>query len=303
MAKTSGEQTEKFDTSKGIRQGDALSATIFNIALEYITRRVKNGTLRTRGGQLKAYADDIVIAAKRRDIMCSVLQEIAEEGRKIGLNINVNKTKILRIGKPIKKREVRVGEYIFTQYVTICNDECRDTEMSEKILAANRALYANKKLLKSNTLSRNTKVKMYKTLVRPIIIYAAETMSMTRRDEENIRRAERKILRTIMGPKKINKDEYRRRTNEELKEMYDDDVIKRIKIQRAKWYGHIMREGENSITNIITNWQPGGRRRRGRPRSNWLQEVTEDLANTGIGNIIEKVKDRKKWREICEKIQ
>ncbi|KAF2901851.1 hypothetical protein ILUMI_04337 [Ignelater luminosus] len=54
-------------------------------------------------------------------------------------------------------------------------------------------------------------------------------MSMTKKDEENIRRTERKILRAIMAPKKINENEYRRRINEEIKEEYSGDIIKRIK--------------------------------------------------------------------------
>ncbi|KAF2889784.1 hypothetical protein ILUMI_16389 [Ignelater luminosus] len=100
---------------------------------------------------------------------------------------------------------------------------------------------------------------------------------MTKKDEENIRRPERKILRAIVGPKKINEYEYKRRTNEEIEE-YSDDIIKRIKVQIAKWYGHILRSEENNNTKIITNWEAEGKLRRGRPRSNWLKEVREDLA-------------------------
>lgn len=42
-------------------KGDALSATLFNIGLEYDLRRINKGTVRTRGGQVVAYADDIAV--------------------------------------------------------------------------------------------------------------------------------------------------------------------------------------------------------------------------------------------------
>ncbi|KAF2886083.1 hypothetical protein ILUMI_20091 [Ignelater luminosus] len=98
-------------------------------------------------------------------------------------------------------------------------------------------------------------------------------MSMTKKDKENIRRAEKNILRAIMGPKKINENEHQRRTNEKIEEDYSDDIIKRIKEQRS--------EG-NNIAKIKTNWEPAGKPRGCRPRSNWFKKVREELARTGL---------------------
>lgn len=56
------------------------------------------------------------------------------------------------------------------------------------------------------------------------------------RNEENIRRAQKKIFRTIIKPTKLNEEEYRRRTIVEIKVDCGDDIVKEIKVQRAKWY-------------------------------------------------------------------
>lgn len=88
--KTIKGETEVFEINKGVKQGDSLSATLFNLALEYATRNVNKRTLRTGGGQIVAYADDVVIMTKRREIMKNI-EEIVHEGEKIGLKINETK--------------------------------------------------------------------------------------------------------------------------------------------------------------------------------------------------------------------
>lgn len=76
---------------------------------------MNKGTLRNRGGQIVAYADDVVIMAKRRDILTQMVEELIQEGKTVGLSINENKTKILRLGKNSTNREVKVGRYKFEE--------------------------------------------------------------------------------------------------------------------------------------------------------------------------------------------
>ncbi|KAI4460833.1 transposase is4 [Holotrichia oblita] len=99
-------------------------------------------------------------------------------------------------------------------------------EIKEKIMAANRAFYANKKLLKSKNISKRSKVRIYDTIRRPILMYSVETMTMTKKNEENLRVLKRKILRSIMGPIKEAENEFRIRTNEELqRELNGKDIM------------------------------------------------------------------------------
>lgn len=87
----------------------------------------------------------------------------------------------------------------------ITNNGKPDAEIQEKISATNRAFQVNKKLLKSRNLSKRTKLDIYKTIIRPVTMYAAETMIMTQKDEEKLR-----ILRTILGPVQLAENVYRK---------------------------------------------------------------------------------------------
>src|SRR3978361_529536 len=140
-------------------------------------------------------------------------------------------------------------------------------------------------------------------MIRPILMYDAETMAMKKKNKEDLRIAERKIMRAILGPIKTGDNEYRSRMNHELlQEMGGVDIVKKIKEQRVKWLGHIWRAGESATTYSTTEWDPGGRKRRGSPRSRWMQEVTNNLSRVGVDNWKEKTKDRRKWREISERV-
>ena len=60
------EKTEEFEFNGGVRQRVSLSATLFNIALKYVLRRIEKGTLRTKREQIVAYADDFARSRGRK---------------------------------------------------------------------------------------------------------------------------------------------------------------------------------------------------------------------------------------------
>ena len=78
-------ETERFEFNGGVRQGDALSATLFNLALQYVPRRIEKGTVRTKGEQIVAYADDIALITRCRSRMRQVLEEMVTGGSKNGI--------------------------------------------------------------------------------------------------------------------------------------------------------------------------------------------------------------------------
>jgi hypothetical protein len=56
--------------------------------------------------------------------------------------------------------------------------------------------------LSSCLLSRNIKVKIHKTIILPVVLYACETWSLTLREEHRLRVFENRVLRTVFGPKR-----------------------------------------------------------------------------------------------------
>src|SRR5215469_10807935 len=83
-------------------------------------------------------------------------------------------------------------------------DNKMNTEIAERITKGNKAYCANAKLITLKFLKRNTKIKVYKTIIRPVVTYSSETWTLTAKDENNLRVFERQILRKIFGPVNID---------------------------------------------------------------------------------------------------
>jgi hypothetical protein len=93
---------------------------------------------------------------------------------------------------------------------------------------------------------KNLKMRIYKTIILPVIFYGCETWSLTLREEHRLRVFENKVLRRVFGPKR---DEvsggWRKLHNEELHDLYSSpSIIRIIKARRMRWAGHVARMGE-----------------------------------------------------------
>lgn len=306
--RTTEGETENFNINSGVRQGDALSASLFNIALERIIQRTNcRGTIRNKETQLVAYADDVVLISRSEESMAEVLQNIEEAAKEMRLIINCEKTKYMKCERTSNdtRKEIKINKHVFEKVenfnylgVQINCRSNRDSEIKARVQAGNRAYYANKAILSDKGITKTTKKKIYKTLIRPVLTYASEVMCITQREEEVMRCFERKILRTILGPKEEN-DGFRPRMNFEIRnEMEGEDIVKFMKAQRVKWLGHIMRRDDEEPTKLLTMWKPDGKRYRGRPRLRWWNCVMEDLEKMGINDWKQQIMDRMRWRKV-----
>jgi hypothetical protein len=75
------------------------------------------------------------------------------------------------------------------------------TPINSSINSVNACYHSVQSLLSSHLLSRNVKVKMYKTIILPVVLYGCETWSLTLREEHRLRVFENRVLRRIFGPK------------------------------------------------------------------------------------------------------
>jgi hypothetical protein len=94
-------------------------------------------------------------------------------------------------------------------------------------------------LLSSRLLSRNVKVKIYKTIILPVAFYGCETWSLMPREEHRLRVFENRVLRRIFGSKRDEvTGEWRKLHNEELHNFYSSpDIIRQVKSRRMRWAG------------------------------------------------------------------
>lgn len=167
------------------------------------------GTIFYKSTQILAFADDIVIISRNQKTLCEQFIELEKAAQDMGMEINVQKTKYMFTGQEntrtietlsIQEHEFeRVTQFKYLGSI-ITTENGMVPEIKARLLAANRGYFGMSRLFRSKILKRSTKIKMYKTLIKPILLYGAETWTMTKAEENSLRSFERKILRRIYGP-------------------------------------------------------------------------------------------------------
>ena len=160
------------------------------------------------------------------------------------------------------------------------------------------AYFANTKILKSKLITSKTKMKIYKTLIRPVATYGAEAWTLSVKDATRLRTFERKIVRRMYGAVR-EEDGFRRRNNKEINELLEgEDIVRFIKAQRLRWLGHVMRMSQTRTPHAVYKTKMEGRRKQGRPRSRWSDETESDIRALRVSNWRDKVQNRECWRGI-----
>jgi len=116
--------------------------------------------------------------------------------------------------------------------------------------------------------SKNLKIKVYRTIILPVVLYGCETWSLTLREERKLRVFENMVLWSIFGPRRDEvTGEWRRLHNEELNDLYcSPNVVRVIKWRRMRWAGHVARIGEERGAYRVLVGKREGERPLGRPR-------------------------------------
>jgi hypothetical protein len=118
-------------------------------------------------------------------------------------------------------------------------------EIKRRLNSGNACYHSVQNLLSSRLLSKNVKVRIYRTIILPVVLYGCETWSLTVREEHKLRVFEYRVLR-IFGPKRDRvTGGWRKLHNEELHNLYSSpNIIRSIKSRRMRWAGHVARMGE-----------------------------------------------------------
>lgn len=305
--KVENEYSDTFRINTGLRQGDALSPLLFNLVIEEALREVSSlqGGAKINGKtNVLAFADDVALIAENKKDIKELAEKLITETQKVGLKINEEKTKIMKISRlPDNQPDLEVLNFKFTKTdnfkylgVTITSENRQDDEIQCRLAAAQRCYWSLTKLFRSRLLTRRTKIKMYKVIIQPVLLYGAEVWTLTKQNEKKLIVFENKILRRVFGPINDN-GEWRIRKNQELRELYKDpDIIAMVKSRRLRWLGHVYRRDVDSRIKRVWMGQPEGRRPLGRPRLRWSDQVRQDLRRLGAS--LETAEDRQQWRHI-----
>jgi hypothetical protein len=178
-------------------------------------------------------------------------------------------------------------------------------EIKSTLNLGNACYHSVQSLLSSRLLSRNVKVKVkiYKTIILPIVLYGCETCFLTLREENRLSVFEGRVLRKIFGPK-IDEvtGEWRKLYNEELHILYSSPyIIRQIKSRRMKWAGHVACMGEERNVYRVLMGKPEGKGPLGRPREDGIRM---DLREIGWGSVdwIQLAWDKGEWRAVVNTV-
>jgi hypothetical protein len=160
-------------------------------------------------------------------------------------------------------------------------------EIKRRLNSGNACYHSVQTLLSSRLLSKNLKIRIYKTIILPVVLYGCETWSLTLREEHRLRVFENRVLRRLFGPKRDEvTGEWRKFHNEELRDLYSSpSIIRIIKSRRMRWAGHLARMGEKRNAYRLLVGKPVGKRSLGRPRRRWVDNIRMDLGKVGWGDV------------------
>jgi hypothetical protein len=144
---------------------------------------------------------------------------------------------------------------------TLTNQNSVAGEIKGRLRSGNVCYHPVQNLLSSRLLSKNLKIKIYRTIILPFVLYGYETWSLTLREEMKLRVFENMVLRRIFGPRRDEvTGEWRRLHNEELNDLCSShNTVRVIKSRRMRRAGHVARIGEER--GCVGSWW-GNRRER-----------------------------------------
>ena len=302
--------SEQFAVTTGVRQGCLLSPLLFLIVLDWITRTAyaSSGkgiqwTLMTKLEDLD-FADDLALLSHRLQDMQVKVDALREASQRVGLKINSGKTKVLRTNHeqeaPITINGTAVEDVKEFVYLgsKISQTGGTDEDITARIKKARQAFAILRPVWRSTAISTRTKLRIFGSNVKSVLLYGSETWRVTKSSSNKIQTFINKCLRQILNVKWFD-----RVPNTDLWERANQEqMVVLIRRRRWRWVGHTLRKDTANVTRQALEWNPQGKRKRGRPKQTWRRTIHDELRTIGLTweGAKRNARDRRKWRATVE---
>jgi len=291
-----GELSPWFETS-GVRQGCVVAPELFLEPMDLIMNRAAHkGFLGAAVGEEICadldYADDVSLLISMLEILVLALEILHDESSQIGLEINWSKTKLQVFDDtsnlPSKVFVLDHDVEVVDSFV--CLGSCTDVhggsepDICRRIEKARSCMRSLDRNIWRSSISLQTKIRLYNVYILQILLYGADTWSMTVASSRRLDAFDQWCLRPIVHipyTAHITNEEVRRRTGQ-------PPVTSVIAKRRLRLFGHLARadpsQDHSRIVRAAINRSPADwRRRAGRPRRTWLRIIQLDLWPHNLG--------------------
>ena len=303
-------ETDFFEIKAGVLQGDTLAPYLFAIVLDYVLRNTFAGREKELGFQVQRqrsrrvpavvisdldFADDLALLSEEIEQAQKVLLRLETEAEKVGLFCNAKKTEVQAFNQdhPVETK-AKNGEML--KEVQNFKYLGAWTESTAKDISVRKALawtacHKLRKVWKSR-LRRQVKERLFIATVESVLLYGAETWTLTKTLEKQLNGCYTRMLRMA-----LNISYKLHLTNVEL---YGDlpPVSRKIQQRRMRLAGHCWRHPEE-MANILVLWEPlEGTRNRGQQKTTFIDNLLQD---TGLENSLELksiMEDRLEWKRV-----
>ena len=195
-----GEQTRWFKITTGVKQGCVMSGFLFLLTVDWTMRRTterhRNGIRWNFTSMLEDldFADDIVLVSSKYEHIQNKTNRLVHNAGRLRLKLNAQKCKVMRMNT-VREDKVMIGreevedveEFVYLG--TTVTKEGGGTEDIKKRLSKARGAFFNlKKIWNTRSIGRNTRIKLFKTLVRPVLLYGCEAWKLTVAEEKKLDR-------------------------------------------------------------------------------------------------------------------
>ena len=306
-----GKLSPEFPVETGVKQGCLLSPLIFILAINWIMSNTvgkRNGLQWTLTTQLHDldFADDICLLAHKFTHMQEKTNKLQNEALKLGLRVNIAKTKAIRINNrqneilKLGEREIEEVQHFTYLGSVVSKGGGTEEDVNSRIRKARHAFIILRNIWKSSNISRNTKLKIFNSNVKSILLYGAETWRMTvnikKKLQSFINRCLRRIL-NIYWPQCISNEDLWKRTHQNT---VDTEILTR----KWRWIGHTLRKDQQNITRHALEWNPPGTRKPGRPKQTWRRTVESELKKIDLTwKEVKKIStNRVRWKSMVSAI-